>query len=212
MVQGPSQYAPVHAALIELCFERGFERVTVEALCLRAGIDRATFDRNYSDLEDCFCQTLEAERDEFFAYLDRALRGQVYWVDRLRAVAYGLLRFLRTNEPRAHFLTIELHVAGERAARIWSETIVSRLFDRIDEGRAEPGSPDSASRATAEAVGGAVFSRIRIAAENGTLLAGEEEVPQLMYLAVLPYLGPKAAQAELSAPPPPDPASSSGGR
>jgi AcrR family transcriptional regulator len=174
-------------------------------LCARAGIERADFDDAYADLEDCFCQTLEAERDAFFAYLDRCLAGQELWVDRLRAVAYGLLRFLRADEARAHYLTIELHLAGERATRIWSETIVVPLFDRIDEGRFESAAPPSVTRATAEAVGGAIFNRIRMAAEQGTLLSGEEAVPQMMFMAVLPYLGVDAAQAELRAPAPPDP-------
>jgi AcrR family transcriptional regulator len=205
MVSRADQRARLNDALVDLCFERGFALVTVESLCSRAGIDHAAFEDAYADLEDCFCQALEAERDDFFAYLDRCLAGHRRWVDRLRAVAYGLLRFLRADEARAHFLTIELHLAGERATRIWSETIVAPLFDRIDEGRSVPGTPASVTRATAEAVGGAIFNRIRMAAEQGTLLSGGEAVPQLMYMAALPYLGTAAAQAELSAPAPADP-------
>lgn len=79
---------------------------------------------------------------------------------------------------------------------------MQRLFDLIDEGRSERADPDSLSRATAVAIGGGILARIYAAVEGGTLELGEETVPQLMYAAVLPYLGPEAAQRELDIRPP----------
>jgi AcrR family transcriptional regulator len=205
MVAGEDKRARVHDALIDLCYERGYANVTVEQVCQRARVSESSFYEEFSDLEDCFCETLEWQRDRFFAYLDRALAGQEAWADRLRATAYGLLRYLRADRARTHFLAVELHLAGERAMLIWTETIVKPLLDRIDEGREESDSQGSLSRGTAEAVSGAVFGRIHTAAADRSLFGEEDIVPQLMYMAVLPYLGAEAAQAELSALPPPDP-------
>jgi AcrR family transcriptional regulator len=194
-------------AMVDLCFEVGYERLTLPMLLERAALGEEEFDRCFEDLEDCFCQTLEAHRDEFFAYLGRAidLAEPECWADRLRAVAYGLLRYLRADPARTHFLTVELNRAGERPTLIWTETIVKPLFDLIDEGRSAR--PDSASptRSMADAVGGGILLRIIVAAENGDLREGERVVPQLMYSAVLPYLGPVAAEEELHAAPPPAP-------
>jgi AcrR family transcriptional regulator len=199
------QRALVDDALLELCYERGFAAITVEALCERAGTEQADFERRFESLEDCLCQTLEALRDDFFAYLDCCLAGQDRWVDRLRTIAYGLLRYLRADQARTHFLAVELHLAGERATLIWTETILGPLLDRIDEGRVESGSSAALSRSTAEAIGGSIFSRIHVAAAGGEVFEDDELVPQLMYMAVLPYLGEEAARAELSAPAPSDP-------
>jgi AcrR family transcriptional regulator len=196
----------IGAALIDLCLERGFPAVTVEDLCARAEVPLALFEAEYDGLEDCFCQTLEAQRDDFFDYLDRAVAvtKAERWADRVRTVAYGLLRYLRDDRARAHFLTVELNRAGERAMLIWTETIVKPLFDLIDEGRREPGAPASLTRATAEQVGGGIFARIYAATGKGELdLPGRQVVPQLMYTVVLPYLGAQAAAEELAAPPPP---------
>jgi AcrR family transcriptional regulator len=202
---GSEQRAQVDRALIDLCFESGFTGLSVEALCRRAGLDRTAFDRQYTDLEDCFCQMLESERDRFFAYLDRALIGQQRWVDRLRAVAYALLRYLRADERRTHVLTIELYRVGERATLIWSETIAKRLFGLIDEGRFELADPDSLTVTTAVSVGGGIFNQLYPAVGRGSSLPAESEiVPQMMYAAVLPYLGAAAAARELSIPPPPE--------
>lgn len=193
------------AALIELCAEDGFAQVTVAALCRRAHLDPPAFDRHYADLEDCFCQMLESERDRFFAYLDLAVAGRSRWVDRLRAVAYALLLYLRADPGRTRVLTVELYRVGERATRIWSETIARRLFDLIDEGRQELADPDSLSRATAEAVGGGIFASIYGAVGSDPSLPSDSKiVPGMMYAAVLPYLGAAAAAAELEVPSPTD--------
>lgn len=210
---GASERERVRSALIGLSFKRGFAQVTVDDLCERAEVDRPVFAAQYADLEDCFCQTLEAERDDFFAYLDRAVAvaGAERWADRVRAVAYGLLRYLRADRARTHFLTVELNRAGERATLIWTETILKPLFDLIDEGRCEPGAPASLTRATAEQVGGGIFAQIYAATGGGEPhLPDAPIVPELMYAVVLPYLGPEAAAEELKAPPPPEVPVSSG--
>lgn len=200
------QRARLARGLIEACAEVGFASLTQEQVCRHGGASEADFNRLYGSLDDCFCQTLEAVRDDFFTYLERALGGEEGWAERLRIIAYGLLRYLRADRARAQFLTVELHLAGERATRIWSETILTPLLDAIDEGRRLPGSPSSLSRGTAAAIGGAIFSRIRLASIDGSLYgSGEQMVPELMYAAVLPYLGPEGAEAELRAPAPPDP-------
>lgn len=196
--------ARIGEALVALCYEQGFAAVTAEDLCARAGVEQPTFEAEYDDLEDCFCQVLEVQRDDFFAYLERAVAraGGERWADRVRAVAYGLLHYLRAERPRTHFLTVELNQAGERATLIWTETIVKPLFDLIDEGRREPGAPTSLTRATAEQVGGGIFAQIYAATGSGEAELPDPRVPELMYAVVLPYLGSEAAAAELKIPPP----------
>jgi AcrR family transcriptional regulator len=191
--------------MVDLCFKVGYPQLTLAMLLEGAGLGEEEFHRCFDDLDDCFCQTLEAHRDDFFAYLGRAmaLAEPESWADRLRAVAYGLLRFLRADPARTHFLTVELGRFGERATLIWTETIVKPLFELIDEGRAARPDRGSVTRSTADAVGGGILLQILAAVENGDLAEGERAVPQLMYSAVLPYLGPAEAEKELHVPPPP---------
>jgi AcrR family transcriptional regulator len=188
-------------ALLDLCAERGYSGLSLEELLERAELDRAAFDRHYPDLDSCFAAVLEEVYAEFFVLATAAVAGQSGWRDRMRATAYALLRFLRSDERVARLAAVEAQHAGEGAQRLFLQTF-NRLVDLIDEGSAEADGPDSPSRATALGVGGVVFARIQEAVAEGELGLGEEEIPELMYAAVFPYLGAEAAEEELRTPPP----------
>lgn len=195
-------------ALLDLCAERGYPGLQLGDLLERAGLDEASFRRQYADLDACFAAVLGEVYAEFFSRAQAAVEGEVGWRDRMRATAYALLRFLRSDERVARLAAVEAQHAGEGAQRLFLETF-NRLVDLIDEGSAESdGGPDSPSRATALGVGGVVFARIQEAVAEGELGLGEEEIPQLMYAAVFPYMGAEAAEEELKIPPPPGLASS----
>jgi AcrR family transcriptional regulator len=190
-------------ALLDLCVERGYPNLRLDHLLERAGVDAAAFHRRYTDLDACFAAVLGEIYAEFFARAQQAVAGQNGWRDRMRATAYALLRFLRSDKRVAHLAAVEAQHAGERAQRLFLETF-NRLVDLIDEGSAEADGPESPGRATALGVGGVVFARIQEAVAKGELELGEEEIPELMGAAVFPYLGAEAAEQELRIPPPPD--------
>lgn len=188
-------------ALLDLCVERGYLDLRLEDLLARAAVDPDAFHRRYADLDACFTAVLGHAYAEFFERAQEAVAGQAGWRDRMRATAYALLRFLRTDERVARLAAVEAQHAGEGAQRLFLDTF-NRLVDLIDEGSAEASGPDSPSRATALGVGGVVFARIQEAVAEGELGLGEEEIPELMYAAVFPYLGAEAADEELRIPPP----------
>jgi AcrR family transcriptional regulator len=190
-------------ALLDLCLERGYANLQLEDLLDRADVDEAQFHRLYRDLDACFAAVLGQVYAEFFARAQEAVADETGWRDRMRATAYALLRFLRSDERVARLAAVEAQDAGEGAQRLFLDTF-NRLVDLIDEGSAEASGPDSPSRATALGVGGVVFARIQEAVAEGELGLGEEEIPQLMYAAVFPYLGAEAAEEELRTPPPPE--------
>lgn len=188
-------------ALLDLCVERGYADLRLEDVLERAGVDEATFHRLYADLDACFAAVLGQAYGEFFVRAQDAVAGKTGWRDRMRATAYALLRFLRSDERVARLAAVEVQHAGEGAQRLFLETF-NRLVDLIDEGSAEASGPDSPSRATALGVGGVLFGRIQEAVAESELGLGEEEIPELMYAAVFPYLGAEAADEELRIPPP----------
>ena len=190
-------------AFLDLCAERGYQKLQLSELLERADLDQAAFHRHYADLDACFSR--RSRRD-----LRRILR--------LRPG--GGRRPARLARPHArHRLCLAPLPAGRRARRpprrgrgqyagnaaqrLFLDTF-NRLVDLIDEGSAEVSGPASPSLATAIGVGGVVFARIQEAVAGGELGLGEEEIPELMYAAVFPYLGAEAAAEELRIPPPPD--------
>lgn len=197
------EVARLREALLDLCSERGYKKLKLKHLLERTGIDKATFKSEYPDLDACFAALLAEVYDEFSAQAQTAVADERGWRDRMRATAYALLRFLRADERVARLAAIEVQYAGGPAQGLFLETF-NRLVDLIDEGSEAAGDGEgSLSRATALGIGGVVFARIQQAVAEGELALGEEEIPQLMYAAVFPYLGAEAAEEELSIPRPP---------
>jgi AcrR family transcriptional regulator len=193
----------IREALLDLCAERGYKKLKLKHLLERVRMDEEAFHRHYADLDACFAAVLGEVYDEFFARAQEAVAEESGWRDRMRATAYALLRFLRADERVARLAAVEVQYAGKRAQELFLETF-NRLVKLIDEGSAEADGPESPGLATAIGVGGVVFARIQEGVAKGELDLGEEEVPQLMYAAVFPYLGAEAASEELRIPPPPD--------
>lgn len=198
----PQEARRLREALLDLCAERGYRNLQLADLLERAELDEAAFHRRHADLDALFAAVLGEVYEEFFARAQEAVAGERGWRDRMRATAYALLRFLRRDERVARLAAVEAQDAGEGAQRLFVDTF-NRLVDLIDEGSAEASGPASPSRATALGVGGVVFARIQEAVASDELDLGEEEIPELMYGAVFPYLGAEAAAEELRIPPPP---------
>jgi AcrR family transcriptional regulator len=169
----------------------------------RSGLDEVSFHRHYADLDALFTTVLGEIYAEFFAAAQEAVAEERGWRDRMRATAYALLRYLRADERVARLAAVEVQYAGDDAQRLFLETF-NRLVNLLDEGASEAGGPESPGLATAIGIGGVVFARIQEAVAEGELGLGEEEIPELMYAAVFPYLGAEAAEEELHIPPPPD--------
>jgi hypothetical protein len=122
---------------------------------------------------------------------------------RLRTTTYALYPFLDEDEGLRRFTVVEARTAGKRAALLIGQEI-DALFDLIDKGRTEPTAPFTLTRATAESVGGGIFSQMYTAAGRDGPMPDERKImPEIMYLAVLPYLGPASAAEELVILPPP---------
>jgi AcrR family transcriptional regulator len=190
-------------ALLDLCAERGYKKLKLKQLLERAEVDKAYFRQHYADLDDYFAAVLGQIYDEFFERLQQALDGVSGWRDRCRATGYAMLRFLRRDERVARLSAVEAQYAGKQARGLFLETF-NRLIQILDEGSSEAEGSDSPGLATAIGVGGVIFARVQEGVVNGELdELGEEEVPQLMYAAVFPYLGAEEAEKELHIPAPP---------
>jgi AcrR family transcriptional regulator len=196
-----SERERIAAALVDLCFERGYRATTEEMLLDRAGVDRTAFVHHFTDLENCFCEVYKELLDQMTADVVEAVLGEATWRDRLRAAAYAMADYVTEDEKRTHFTIVEVRTAGDRALFIMGQAY-DRLFDLIDEGRRQPGARGSTTRATAEAIGGTLFFQMFSSYEAGSADAVRARIPELMYLAVLPYLGPEAAEEELRMRPP----------
>jgi len=187
----------IHSAVVDLIVERGYEHTTEALVAERAGVSRVEFDLHFSSLEDCCIQTFDCIAARCEANLYDAYKSQDEWRDRLRAAAYAAVGFMKENPKEARFGLVELSRAADLAqARV--EAAIELYADLIDAGRQELEDPDSVSRATAQATVGSILAMVGRESPRVELDEAECLVPELMYIAVRPYLGHEAALEELA--------------
>lgn len=149
-------------------------------------------------------QTVEVATDELLLRVSRAFAEHERWADQLRAVAYEMLRFLREDEARARLMVIDVLRSTPKAIAV-REHGMEALTELIDLGRRELADPDSLPRSVAVVAAGTIYNRIHVGVEAGVATLDADLVRELMFTAVLPYLGIDAALAELEAPEMPSP-------
>jgi AcrR family transcriptional regulator len=186
----------IRRALVSLIDEQGYAKTTVDDLLERAQIDRATFERQFETLDACFA--------EVWTEYAQALAGPVLvvyadagnWRDGIRAQAWKLCRMTIEDELRARICMVEVDFGGE-LVQATRDIVMAGYVELVQLGRHETDRGAEVPKAQAEAVVGAIWERVRRRIKTDRLDALVGDVPGLLYLAYLPYLGPEAAQEEL---------------
>lgn len=186
----------IEAALIDEVVDHGYLSASLDDVCRHADVDREQFNRHFADMQDGYCQVLEALCAQIFERLLAAFDGQETWRDQIRAAGYAIYDYFDEDRDRGRFMMVEVFSAGERAHRICDEAL-GVLVDLIDQGRKQHRDSGRLSRATAEALGGSIFHQVRGALERDDPEA-EVLLPQLMYTVIQPYLGVEQARQELA--------------
>jgi AcrR family transcriptional regulator len=186
----------IAAATIALVGSRGYAETSIEMVCERAETRRSHFDRCFAGKEDCFLSIHDEVAAEFCERVLAAYGGASSWHDRIWAAGWAAMRFFDEDPTRARFLVVEVNGTGN-GAQVRRDRVLQRLADILDGGREELDNPDSVSRCTAEIVAGAIYGTILGRIEAGCIERGEDFLPELVYMAVMPYLGSRAAEDEL---------------
>lgn len=186
----------IAAAMVELVGRYGYAETTIEAVCERARARRSHFDRCFAGKEDCFLALHDEVASEFCDRLVAAFAVPSSWHDRVWATGWAAMRFFQEDPVRARFLVVEINGTGN-GAQARRDRILQRLADFLDRGREELEKPGSVSRCTAEIVAGAIYGTVLGKIEAGCIDRGEDFLPELVYMAVMPYLGSRAAEDEL---------------
>lgn len=192
------------AATAELMATHGYERLSAAAIADRAGVTRAEFERRFEDVQDCVLKSYWHYTEEFNRRVYAAYETGGSWREGFRAAAYAAARYVRDNPQVVRFGTVEMFSAG-LMAQAYRQSHLQQMVDLIDAGRQELEDPDSVGRGVAEATFGSIYELIVKEVQSGRGTgAAEDFVPDLMYIAVRPYLGHEVAREELTMPAPPE--------
>jgi AcrR family transcriptional regulator len=188
-------------AMLDLAFEHGYDGVTVEDIAARAGGNTEDFEHHFPTKQECAVAVLEEIAENNLRAVRDAFDREDRWPYSLRAAAYAHVRWILENPKKMHFGLLETLWAGEMTSAL-RDNLFRSYVEMIDLGRAVAPDPDAIPAYTAE---GAVGSITQVVVRNmGKPGAGDliSQVPEMMYLAVRPYLGEEVARRELTLPPP----------
>lgn len=173
----------------------GFEQTSAEMIADEAGVSMAEFEEHYPDKAECFATVHEELAQDFMALCAEAFSRGRDWRDQMRRTAFATHDYFHEDPARARFVALEPLNAGDRSAA-FLDSQLNLLVEVVHAGRFELEDPDSVPRSAAEAAMGSIWKMLTNRIREDAL-PGEDSVPQLMYLAVMPYLGEEAAREEL---------------
>jgi AcrR family transcriptional regulator len=190
------QLSRILAAALEEASVCGYEVTSVTAIVARAGVSRKTFYELFESRDGCFRAVFEDAVEQIACvvgplYVD----GLGSWPERVRDALGGLLAFLE-RDRRVGMFVLDYAIEGARKdpqSRAW---LLGQLQSVVEDGRAQARSPHEVPALAAEFVVGGALAVLHARSRAGSRqLMGL--VNQLVWMIVLPYLGPVAAAEEL---------------
>ncbi len=182
-------------AMAVVCARHTYAAATIAEVVESAGVSRATFYELFRDKEDCFVATM----DDWIRMLAAAIQPVVYaerdgrgWPGKVRDVLTALLNFIAAKPDHATAAIVEALAAGERAYDRYSAA-AHLLVSQLDQGRAFMADIPSPPSGTARAIIGGGESLIVAELGSGRGERVPELLPDILYLALTPYMGQEAA-------------------
>jgi AcrR family transcriptional regulator len=191
-----SQRERMLEAMIDTVAEEGYNAATIVDVARRAGVARKTFYEHFGDKESCFLAAHDWLLERLARYAAPAYDRPAPWPVRLRRGLAALLTAIAFRPEGARLAFIEVLSAGPSAHRRHLAAI-DAFVPYIDQGRGETPLGSALPPNLARIVAGSVAARIHEQVATGRTGELRRLQPELLYLILLPYLGPGRAYEEM---------------
>jgi AcrR family transcriptional regulator len=185
-------------AMIRLAAVKGYEATTIDDVLEAARVPREAFEQMFGDKETCFLESYDAVVDVLVAHMSTAFEvaAEEPWTQRVIAALRALVELLASEAEIASMAMVEVTAGGEEA-RIRYRAALGRFTPFLEGGlEVSPQGKELPPDTARFAIGGAVamiFDEVR--SGRGPELVGI--LPDLAFVVLMPYLGAKAAEAEM---------------
>jgi AcrR family transcriptional regulator len=185
-------------AMLGAVAELGYRSTNVQDVIERAGVSRPTFYEHFANKDACFIAAFDTSAQRLRDQVATAAEeGGDVWRDRIRLGFVALLAFAAAEPEAARTVIVEARAATPDAA-LRRVALIDHFATCIDTKVREllPGGTTH-SPITASGVVGGVESLLYARLNKGRMDDLPALLPSLMYFAVLPYEGHRAASEEL---------------
>jgi AcrR family transcriptional regulator len=183
-------------AAIDVVAEKGYAATTVADLTREAGISRSTFYAMFEDKEACFLAAYDAAVDVLTRRVATAFEAEQGWPTRVRAGLETLLSSLAAEPQLARLALVDVGAAGPAAQRRYRAAL-QRMTPFFEEGRDFAPNGRALPANTSRMAIGAVVGLIADELEADRAERLPDLLPEVLFAAYLPYLGPEAAAGEV---------------
>ncbi len=173
--------------------EHSYRDLTGGHVIAAAGVSRATFYKNFENVEEAVVVAHEAIFERFLGLVFRACNAASEWPSKVKSVIEAALDYAAAEPAQVGLLTLDaLSADVEMAQQVLTST--DHLAALLSRGRALSEEAGTLPELTEKSVIGALTAIVSSRIANGEAECLPELAPQLVELALTPYVG--AAEAK----------------
>jgi AcrR family transcriptional regulator len=189
--QGYTPVERIARAVAVVVAEKGYGAMNTDDIAARASISLSTFYEHFTDKRDALLAALEMGGAQITASAVPAARRAGDWQDSVRALYEAMCAYFVAEPAMAQLATVGVYGAGPQAlAR--RDRVIESLSEMLSPGFEE--NPE-APRASAEAIGGAVYALMREQVRRAGPQSLTAVIPLATYLTLVGFVGPERAWA-----------------
>jgi AcrR family transcriptional regulator len=171
-----------------LIADRGCAGTSIEAIVKAAGVSSVTFYEFFADKEACFAAALDRAVEAAALDLALALPPGLSWPEQIATGLRIVTELIAAEPQRARLCLVEAQTGGPKLS-LRFEAALDRVAAKLREGRALDTAPPDLPATHEEATAGALAWLLRERLETGDAEGLEALYPQLIDIALAPYLG-----------------------
>jgi AcrR family transcriptional regulator len=181
--------------MIHVVGAKGYAGASVADVIEEAETSRTAFYEHFGDKHECFLAAYEMLVEEVLGEVVAKCDGGAPWLARMTSGLTTIVARFAVDPALARTAVVEVAAAGADARQLHWNAITS-LAAYLDAGRElaeDEELPENISLMSAGAVSGLIFDELL--AGRGDQLA--DRLPDLLFTMLVPYVGPRAAAAEM---------------
>lgn len=197
-VRAEHQRERILDAAIEVFAARGYQGTTIDDIVAAAKVGVGSFYDLFDNKPGCFVQAYERIVVDARQRIAAAVPADAEWPEQACAALRALLELIEAEPVRARVALVEVQTAGAEALTRHEETVDS-VIPLLARGRAE--NPELAELPShiEEAIVGGLAWLLQQRLAQGEFEGAEAYLPDVLEIAVVPYVGRERAASLLAA-------------
>jgi AcrR family transcriptional regulator len=179
-------------AVAEAVAEQGYVTTTVADIIARARLSRRTFYEHFADKEECYLAAYDTVVEQLLAAVGQAYDQAEGWTQKVHDGLETFLAYLAAEQAFARMCIVEVVAAGPEA-RSRRDAAMRVFVGFLEPGRAAAPRGIRVPDVAAEIIVGGIYEIIYSRLQRGAAEELVEMLPELLYCALVPYIGHAAA-------------------